>query len=541
MNIADYHRLVQQPSYVAVEAMRQNGLPLHEGRAKRQIELWDTEIKALEREVEGAAAAKGILLKYSPAHVPGPDEAFRNFLFSPRGLGLTTDRKTDGGKLSTDDLALKEYAAVGNTHNLMNGLPFDDHPLVYKILLIRSLKTASATHLAGFLKWRRMDGCVHPKANWNLTRTTRLSLEEPPAQQIPERANPEVAKKVKTCIIPRDTPWLGDPAAWDPRKHGWCAKADIKGAEMVIRPGCIARCRVLGPYIREGRDVHSKTSSLFYGQPEDSFKKGKPDRWKRESVGKPGGFQLIFGGSWVGLRDNLWDKARVRLDDHESRRLHGAFFAGLPDLDEQYCHDAELAWSRGYIEDLFGRRWTMAPPDSVTLGGWNGPSDPQLRFPLGTTKDEARELRSRVNHVLHCYANRPTQSTQGSVTLWCGALMHHGEYVDLRVPPCWERYGVPFPEAADWQLNGGNGPGNKPFRAWQNNTVHDSWWFDGGPGMLEPTMKVVFRRCMGIPADFLYEADMPWRVEAEVGPDFGHLEPYNVVAERFGLEPMPEW
>jgi hypothetical protein len=539
VKINEYFHYVQLPAYTAVEAMLRNGLSVHAERAQAQMDAWQTEMATLERRVESEAAKCGITLRYSAAHAPLPDAAFRDFLF--RGLGLAQSRITDGGKPSTDDVALKEYAAVGPTHNLKNGQPFEDHPVVYDILCIRSLKTARGTHLKGLLTHRSADGCVHPKANWNLRNTTRLSTENPPTQQIPERANPEAAKKVKRCLVPRDRPWLGDPADWDPRKHGWCMKADIKGAEMVIRPGCIAQCRVLTPYIREGKDVHSKTSSLFYGQPEANFAKGKPDRWKRESVGKPGGFQLIFGGSWSGMRDNLWDKARVLLAKDEARQLHGRFFTGLPDIEERYRVDAELAWSRGYIEDLFGRRWVMSPPEGVALTGWNGPSDPKLSYPAQANKDDVGLLRHRTNHVLHCYANRPTQATQGSLTLWVGALMHHGEYVQLQVPPVWEKHGVPFPEAASWCINEGLGPGGKPFRAWTNNTVHDSWWLDGAPGYLEPTMKVVTRRCMGVPADFLYENDLPWRCELEVGPSFGDLMPYSQAAKLFNLEPAPEW
>lgn len=538
MTLRDYHEYIQIPAYSTVEAMRRNGLPVCPERVTAQIEAWRRDMIKLQEYVEGTARQKGYAIRYSAAHSPLPDKTFRAFLFD--GLKLEATRMTEGGKPSTDDTALKRYAAVGETHNLMNGQPFEDDPVIYAVLLVRSLKTASGTHLTGLLK--HLQGkCVHPKANWNLRNTTRLSLEEPPTQQIPERANPAVAKKVKRCLIPRDHAWLGDPADWDPRKHGWCMKADIKGAEMVIRPGCIAKCSVLTPYIREGKDVHSKTSSLFYGQPEEDFKKGKPDRWKRESVGKPGGFQLIFGGSWLGLRDNLWDKARVWLEKLEAQELHERFFDGLPDIEERYQVDAELAWSRGYIEDLFGRRWAMRPPDGVTLDGWNGASDPVFRYPADSREDEQRLLRSRTNHVLHCYANRPTQSTQGTLTLWCGALMHHGEYVTLQVPPIWERRGVPFPDAATWCLNGGRGPGRGAFKAWLNNTVHDSWWLDGAPGYLEPAAKLVTRRCMGVPADFLYENDLPWRVEIEVGATFGDLRPYNEVAKQFGLELMPEW
>lgn len=530
MHVADYHRLVQIPAYTAVEAMTRAGLPVNEDRAKRRMSLWQDELKELERGIEEKAASHGFKIKYSVAHAPLPDKSFRDFLFSPRGLGLEVTRTTDTGLAARDDTALLEYAAIGPLHRP------DDDPTVYTILKISSIAKARGTHLNGLLKWRRSDGCCHARIRWDLQGSTRLAAEKPPVHQLPERADPDVAKLVKECIVPREKPWLGKPDDWDPRKHGWCAKVDVKGAEMVIRPGCIAKCPVLSPYIREGRDAHAKTASLFRGgQPEGDFKKGKPDRWFRDSVSKNGGFLLIYGGSHHALEDTLWKKARMRFKNDEVRVMHRGFFVGLPAIDERYRVDVDLAFTRGYIEDFYGRRWYMPMPDGVTLIGWDGPGEPRFGLPSGLTKEQAGALRRRAKHICNCYANRPTQCSQGTTTLWCLALCHHGEYVELRVPDYWAHLGVPFPEAAEWQYNEGNGPGGKPFRVWITNTVHDSLWLDGAPGTLESAMMLAARRFNGVPADFLLESDMPWRVEAEVGPDLGHLEPYEVVAKRFGM------
>lgn len=543
MNIHDYFHQVQQPAYTALEAVRRAGLPVHEGRATAQMAAWQTELESLERQVEEEARKRGFVLKYSPAHAPLPDATFRDFLFAPKGLGLESDRKTPTGKDARDDTALLPYAAVGPNHNRMNGAPFEDHPVVYAIVRISSIKTARGTHLTSLLKWRRADGCVHPKFNWNSPGTTRPSAEEPPVHQIPERANPEVAKKVKSCIVPRIAPWLGPPEEWDPRKHGWVAKVDVQGAEFVIRAGCIAQDPVLVPYLRAGKDAHAKTSALFTGKPEGYFAPGQPGRQYRNDVGKQGNFLLIYGGEWKALQLAIWKEARTWLEKNEAERLRERFFS-LPDgyagLAAQYERDTETLVRRGYIEDDYGRRWTMPLPDGVSARR-NGAGTWEFDLPRNLSKEERIALWRQVEYRRHCYANRRTQADNATTLLWTLALCYHGEYVDLRLPPSWADRGVPFPEAAGWQLNGGDGPGGKPFQAWITNEVHDSFWLDGAPGTLEPAMKVVFRRSLGVPSDLFLEADMLRRVEAEVGPDLGHLRPYAQAAKEFDLEPMPDW
>jgi hypothetical protein len=149
-------------------------------------------------------------------------------------------------------------------------------------------------------------------------------------------------------------------------------------------------------------------------------------------------------------------------------------------------------------------------------------------------------LRSQLNRAFHLGANTPTQSTNAWDTLWMLALLHNGEYVELQVPPMWERDGVPFPEAAGWQLNEGEGPGGRPMRAWHINTVHDSGWGDAAPGYLEPAAKVIWRRCTSVPLDYRIAADVPYRIELKVGPDMARMKDYNKVAKEFGLEPLPE-
>ena len=177
--------------------------------------------------------------------------------------------------------------------------------------------------------------------------------------------------------------------------------------------------------------------------------------------------------------------------------------------------------------DRSAEEWDLAVLENM----WREDRSPSL---------ELQEEKKKPYHAFHIAANTPTQSTQASDALWMLALCYLGEYVPLRVPPIWERDGAPFPEAAGWQMHEGPGPGGKPFLSWHCNTVHDSGWGDCAPGYLEPTAKLLWRRCTAVPLDWRIEADVPYRIELKVGPDMARLRPYNSVAREFGLEPVPE-
>lgn len=542
MRIADYFHDVQHPAYVAISAMTRAGLPVSRERVVQQQELWQAELEHLEKYVVGTAAACGLALRYSPAHSALPEETLHAFLFGapPRGLGLAVTEYTETGAPSTNDKALMPYAAIGPLAQP------DDHPVVQTILQIRSIAKARGTHLQGFLDYADSQGFIHAKVNWNKERTVRLSVEQPPLQQIPERHDPAVAKKVKACLVPRDRPWLGDPDAWSPDVHGYVFKADVSGAEALIRAGVIARDPVATPFLRDGGDLHSNTASIMYGVPHGTYTKGSRER---DVVGKQGFFGLQFGGSWATLQNTYWEKARLRFTEEECIRRRLLFFSppnGYVGLALRYLEDARLIFSRGYIEDLYGRRWSAPPPPNV-LGMQplqsQFPEDPiRYIFPRDIKDEERREALAALSHLEHIYANRPTQSAQASTTLWSHALLYHGEYVEL-IPTEYVRQklgGLPHADVADYALHEGPGPGGKPLRAWISNSVHDAIWGDGAPGTLAVVAKLIQRRFLGVPADFLLEANLPWRVELQVGPDYAHLCDYNDVAKRFGYDPLPE-
>jgi len=528
MKIGDYYHKILMPANTAVSSMRIAGIPVSMERLNDCYVDFNKRIAKLEKRLTRKAKKKGMDLTFSAAHRPSTI-ALRQFLYGRKGLGLECTVFTDKTKQpATSAEALMRYASIANPRK-------DDVPEVSDLLKLSSLAKAVATYVLPFARAVRADGAIHPKFNWGVVRTPRLSASDPPVHQIPEKADKEVAAGIKRCFVPREKPCL-DPEDWDPRKHGSCFKWDISGAEMAVRAAMLTKlfCKselTLWDYIRNGKDPHGKTAALMYDTEDGTYKKGD---YERDVVGKISNFSLLYGGSSYTLQRTLLLKARVFWTDEESALRHGRFFEGYPELAEMYEWDKAFLGKNGYCQDGYGRRrWIELPANAKFLGIRFGKS--QWRVPRGD-----RQAWRELDHCFHVAANTPTQGMSATDNLWMLALCFHGEYVELRVVPMWEdKGGVLFPEAKNWQFHEGPGPGGKPFKAWHTNTVHDSGWGDCGPGYVEPVMKVIARRCSALPFDWRLKADVPYRVDLEVGPDMGNLRDYNDVAKEFGLEPMP--
>src|SRR5262249_51326872 len=134
------------------------------------------------------------------------------FLFE--GLGLRPELPngelvlTDRDNWSTEAEALLNYASVKVPRP-------DDHPIVYAVLKIRSLAKGIGTFLDSLVETPRSAGASHPKFTFALT-PARMSAQDPPVHQLPEKADKEVAKAIKACMVPRINP-VKDPKDWDPR------------------------------------------------------------------------------------------------------------------------------------------------------------------------------------------------------------------------------------------------------------------------------------------------------------------------------------
>lgn len=530
MKVDSYVKNVLVPGNAAVSRLRMNGLPVSLERLHASVKRWNAEADELEKLIKDFGIKHGMVLTFSKARSL-PKKQLLDVLYG-KGLGLPIEMRTPTGEPSTDGEALMEYAS------LMNPRPTDD-PVVRAILKLRSISKAISTNAGGFEKTRRSDGCCHPQFSWAL-RTARLSAENPNTQNIPEKADREVADEVKSWLVPRIKP-APTPEEWDPRIHGSCMRWDIAGAEAAIRAACLTAlfCSEPDPiaweFIRLGKDIHSKTASLIFGKPDGFYKKGDLER---EAVGKNTTFAKLYGATWKTVQATIWDKARHWLEDEEAKGVSDRWEQGYPMVMELYELDKDHLGRLGYCEDGYGRRrWIPIPAGATYRGLIDGKAKWDIK---AKDQNEYQSINGKLNHAFHVAANTPTQGMSATDALFMLALTTLGEYIDLELPPMWKDLGLDFPEASTWRLNGGPGP-DGPIKTWYSNTVHDSGWLDCAPGRhIESAAKVIWRRCHALPMDWRIKTDTPYRVELKVGPDHSHLKPYNLMAKKFGFEELPE-
>lgn len=144
--------------------------------------------------------ARELIFKHAPDLNPDSPAAIGQYLYGK--LGLTTERKTEGGAMATDRAALKENAHA--------------HPVVQPLIDYSELTHLRETYLdggapsgqrygkAGILRHLRAaaDGTLRAHTTYNLdgARTGRLSSSDPNLQNIP-RAEKEVGKIIKDLFV----------------------------------------------------------------------------------------------------------------------------------------------------------------------------------------------------------------------------------------------------------------------------------------------------------------------------------------------------
>jgi hypothetical protein len=435
MLLDQYYRQILLPANSAVSAIRRAGIPVDVVRVRELREAWAKELAAEEAFVEGEAAKRGVVLKYSEKHSMSPKK-LSDFLFGKPGLGLTfpdqmkswemRQEMTEGkkGDYSTSAEVLSWFASLSVPRP-------DDNPVVRSIMRVRSLAGSISKYLDKFESARRADGAVHPTYNWAL-RTSRISASNPPMHGITERADPYVAAGIKSCIVPRVEPFrvrewdpkTGNFGGWDPRIHGWCGRWDISGAEAVIRAAMLTHryCKAPEPlaweYLRLGKDIHGKTASLIYNAPDGTYKKGS---YERDAVGKQTFFAKIFGANWRTVQGTIWKKARLWLPDAKAQETDANFDKGYPGLVELYTWDkltlgrraVESGNNVGWCSDGYGRRRSIPLPDGVTFDenyatadSWSGGDSrfPGYQFDVGNKRNE-KEMKRALNHAFHIMAN----------------------------------------------------------------------------------------------------------------------------------------
>ena len=240
-------------------------------------------------------------------------------LFEERGL--TPPRKTKTG-YSTD---------VATLEKLRDSWPEFIDPL----MRYREVEKLRGTYGEGLLSEVAADGRIHATFNQTVTRTGRLSSDQPNLHNIPVRT--EEGRIFRTAFV---------PSAGCRLMVADYNQIELRCiAHLAQDPGLIAA-------FTSGQDVHSATAARVFGVEESAVTHEQRSKAKMVSYGLAYGMEAFGLGQRLGIRT---DEAATILD---------AYFAAFPNVQSYMDHTVAQAKSRGYTETLFGRRRRIPELDS---------------------------------------------------------------------------------------------------------------------------------------------------------------------------------
>ena len=214
------------------------------------------------------------------------------------------------------------YSTAGDVLNKLKG----KHPIIEKILEYRSQTKLYTTYIEGLIKEIGSDKKIHTIYNQALTRTGRLSSQEPNLQNIPARD--EYGKLIRKAFIPSEDSVI--------------ISGDYSQIELRILSS-IAKVDSLIEAFNENKDIHAKTAS-------DIFKKDIQEITPQERrTAKAVNFGIIYGISSYGLSESL------NIPPKEAKGFIENYLNTYPGIKEYMDKTIEQAHIDGYVKTLFNR------------------------------------------------------------------------------------------------------------------------------------------------------------------------------------------
>ncbi|MBN1583186.1 MAG: DNA polymerase I [Anaerolineae bacterium] len=237
------------------------------------------------------------------------------------------------GEVLFDELRLPRQGIRKTTHGYSTAADVLDllkgkHPVVALILEHRQISKLRSTYVDALPtlinpRTRR----IHTSYNQTGAVTGRLSSSSPNLQNIPIRT--ELGRQIRKGFIPRE---------------GWVfVAADYSQIELRILAHVSQDAELLDAF-RRGQDVHARTAAAVFGIPIEQVTKDQ------RQLAKTVNFGLIYGQSAFGLAQ------QSGLDFDEAERFIDTYFSRYPGVRNWLDRTRDLAYERGYVETLLGRR-----------------------------------------------------------------------------------------------------------------------------------------------------------------------------------------
>ena len=200
-------------------------------------------------------------------------------------------------------------------------------PIIEKIEEYRMLSKLYSGYIVGLLDEVYPDNKCHTIYNQTLTRTGRLSSQEPNLQNIPARL--EYGKLIRKAFVPE--------------KDSIIMSSDYSQIELRVFASMCKEQNLIEAF-KEGKDIHAKTASDIYHKPIEEVT--KDERRNAKAVN----FGIIYGISSFGLSEDLgidFTDAKEFIDNYLDA------FPGIREFREKTISDAHR---NGYVETLLNRK-----------------------------------------------------------------------------------------------------------------------------------------------------------------------------------------
>ena len=206
----------------------------------------------------------------------------------------------------------------------------DCHPIVPAIIEHRLLSKLNGNYVAGLLAEVHSDGKIHTIFNQTLTRTGRLSSQEPNLQNIPIRQ--DYGKWIRKAFVPEDDSVL--------------LSSDYSQIELRIFAH-MAKVTNLIEAFKENRDIHTKTASDIFGVSEDMVTKDMRRQAKAVNFG------ILYGISSFGLGEDL------NIDYTTAKNFIDNYLNSYPEIKEYMATVIKDAYDKGYVKTIMNRKRTI--------------------------------------------------------------------------------------------------------------------------------------------------------------------------------------
>lgn len=200
-------------------------------------------------------------------------------------------------------------------------------PIIDKIIDYRMLSKLINNYVTGLISEIKSDGKIHTIFNQTLTRTGRLSSQEPNLQNIPVRL--EYGKLIRKAFLPE--------------KDSIILSSDYSQIELRVFASMSNATNLIEAF-KEGKDIHAQTASDIFNKPIEEVT--KDERRQAKAVN----FGILYGISSFGLSEDL------NIDVYKAKDFIDNYLKTYPRISEYMKETIDSAHKNGYVKTLMNRK-----------------------------------------------------------------------------------------------------------------------------------------------------------------------------------------